>query len=78
MTRDRVENLKEPIVSEQGLSNLMHEERHFDPPEGLASNANVTADVYEEADQDRVAFWGRQAERISCSSDAVPSFITEL
>jgi acetyl-CoA synthetase len=48
-----------------GLSNLMHEERHFDPPEELAKNANVKADVYEEADKDRVAFWGKQAERIS-------------
>jgi acetyl-CoA synthetase len=47
------------------LSNLMHEERHFDPPEELAKNANVTAAAYEEADQDRVAFWGKQAERIS-------------
>jgi acetyl-CoA synthetase len=52
-------------VSEQGLSNLMHEERHFDPPEELAKNANVKADVYDEAAKDPVAFWGKQAERIS-------------
>jgi acetyl-CoA synthetase len=53
-------------VSEKtGLSNLMHEERHFDPPEELAKNANVKADAYEEADRDRLAFWGKQAERIS-------------
>jgi acetyl-CoA synthetase len=52
-------------VSEQGLSNLMHEERHFDPPEEFAANANVTAEVYEEADRDRPAFWGKQAERIT-------------
>jgi acetyl-CoA synthetase len=51
-------------VSDEALSNLLHEERHFDPPEELAKNANVKADVYDEADQDRVAFWGRQAERI--------------
>src|SRR3954452_9601523 len=43
----------------------MHEQRHFDPPEELAKNANVKADVYDEADKDRVAFWGKQAERIS-------------
>jgi acetyl-CoA synthetase len=48
-----------------GLSNLMHEERRFDPPEDLAANANVKADVYEEADRDRLAFWGKQAERIT-------------
>ena len=52
-------------MSEQGLSNLMHEERHFDPPEEFAKNANVKAEVYEEADRDRPAFWGKQAERIS-------------
>jgi acetyl-CoA synthetase len=52
-------------VSEQGLSNLMHEERHFDPPEELARNANVTAEAYAEADKDRLAFWGEQAERIT-------------
>ena len=43
----------------------MHEERHFDPPEELAKNANVKADAYDEADKDRLAFWGKQAERIS-------------
>ena len=52
-------------MSEQGLSNLLHEERHFDPPKELAENANVKADVYEEADRDPLAFWGKQAERIS-------------
>jgi acetyl-CoA synthetase len=52
-------------VSEQGLSNLMHEERRFEPPEELAAHANVTAEAYAEADADRLAFWGKQAERIS-------------
>ena len=47
------------------LSNLMHEERHFDPPEDLARNANEKADAYAEAEKDRLAFWGKQAERIS-------------
>src|SRR6476659_9650107 len=43
----------------------MHEERHFDPPDELAKNANAKADAYDEADADRLAFWGKQAERIS-------------
>ncbi|HEX5561946.1 MAG TPA: acetate--CoA ligase [Nocardioidaceae bacterium] len=43
----------------------MHEQRHFEPPEELARNANVTAEVYEEADRDPVAFWGKQAERLT-------------
>ncbi len=52
-------------MSEQGMTNLMHEERHFDPPEEFAKNANVKADAYEEAERDRLAFWGKQAERIT-------------
>ena len=31
-------------MSDETLSNLSHEERHFDPPKELAENANVTAD----------------------------------
>ncbi len=55
----------EQAPNEQALSNLMHEQRHFEPPEELARNANVTAEVYEEADRDPVAFWGKQAERLT-------------
>ena len=47
------------------LSNLLHETRHFDPPAELAKHANVTADAYAEADKDRLAFWAKQAERIT-------------
>jgi acetyl-CoA synthetase len=54
-------------VSEQSetLSNLMHEERRFEPPADLAANANVKADAYAEADADRLAFWEKAAERLS-------------
>jgi acetyl-CoA synthetase len=54
-------------VSTDAISNLSHEDRHFDPPEELARDANVKADVYDEAARDRLAFWGKQAERISWS-----------
>src|SRR3954470_13905737 len=47
------------------LSNLSHEDRHFDPPADFAAAANVKADAYEEADADRLAFWAKQAERLS-------------
>jgi acetyl-CoA synthetase len=47
------------------LSNLLHEERRFPPPAAFAENANVKADAYEEADRDRLAFWEKQAERLS-------------
>ncbi len=52
-------------MSEPGLSNLMHEERRFEPPADLAAAANVKADVYERAKADRLGFWAEQAERIS-------------
>jgi len=48
----------------EALSNLLHENRRFEPPEDLAANANVKADVYDEAAADRLAFWEKAAERL--------------
>jgi acetyl-CoA synthetase len=47
------------------LSNLLHEERRFPPPEAFAAAANVTASAYEEAAADRLGFWATQAGRLS-------------
>ncbi|MFB7109641.1 acetyl-coenzyme A synthetase N-terminal domain-containing protein, partial [Streptomyces sp. NPDC056291] len=47
------------------LSNLLKEERRFAPPAGLAANANVTADAYEQAKADRLGFWAEQARRLT-------------
>jgi acetyl-CoA synthetase len=47
------------------LENLSYEERRFPPPEQFVAHANVSADVYAEADADRLAFWAKQAERLS-------------
>ncbi|MGA8113428.1 MAG: acetate--CoA ligase [Actinocatenispora sp.] len=47
------------------LSNLLHETRRFDPPAGLAADANVTADAYQRAADDRLGFWADAAERLS-------------
>ncbi|GAA1586947.1 acetate--CoA ligase [Actinoplanes couchii] len=47
------------------LENLYSEKRQFPPPADLAANANVKADAYEEAASDRLAFWAKQAERLS-------------
>jgi acetyl-CoA synthetase len=52
-------------VSNENLSNLMNETRRFDPPEELAAHANVTARDYDEAEEDRLAFWAKQADRIT-------------
>ncbi|MGH3384183.1 MAG: acetate--CoA ligase [Nocardioidaceae bacterium] len=46
----------------------MHEERRFEPPADLAANANVTEAEYAQADEDRLAFWGEQAKRLSWDS----------
>jgi len=52
-------------VSDDALSNLMHEERRFAPPVELAAAANVTAETYAEAEADFEGFWAKQAERVS-------------
>ncbi|RFU22290.1 acetate--CoA ligase [Geodermatophilus marinus] len=39
--------------------------RRFAPPEELAAQANVGPDTYAEAARDRLAFWARQAERLT-------------
>ena len=46
------------------LSNLMHEERRFEPPAEIAENANLTEEAYDRAASDREAFWAEQAERL--------------
>ncbi|MBS2962767.1 acetate--CoA ligase [Actinocrinis puniceicyclus] len=52
-------------MSNETLSNLLNEERRFEPPAQLAAAANVTADAYARADEDRLAFWEAQANRLS-------------
>jgi acetyl-CoA synthetase len=52
-------------VSQETLSNLLHENRRFEPPADLAAQANVKADAYDDADADRLAFWKQAAERLS-------------
>jgi acetyl-CoA synthetase len=52
-------------VSHETLSNLLHENRRFEPPADLAASANVKADAYDEAERDPVAFWEKAAERLT-------------
>ncbi|SFI72294.1 acetyl-coenzyme A synthetase [Streptosporangium canum] len=53
--------------TQETLSNLLHETRRFAPPADLAAAANVTAEAYAEAEQDRLAFWEKQADRLTWS-----------
>jgi acetyl-CoA synthetase len=52
-------------VSQETLSNLLNETRRFVPPPELAASANVTAEAYDEAAADRLAFWAKQADRLT-------------
>ena len=48
----------------------MHEERRFAPSEEMAAGAVATADLYEQASADRLAFWAAQArDLVSWSTD---------
>jgi acetyl-CoA synthetase len=52
-------------VTDETLSNLLRENRRFEPPADLAKSANITAEAYDRAKADRLAFWAEQADRLS-------------
>ncbi|MFM1787333.1 MAG: hypothetical protein RL228_1283 [Actinomycetota bacterium] len=52
-------------MSEETLSNLLQENRTFEPPAELAKNANAKAEMFAEAKADRLAFWDKQADRLT-------------
>ena len=49
--------------SSEALSNLLHEERTFEPGEEFVAQANAGAELFEQAQADREAFWAEQARR---------------
>jgi acetyl-CoA synthetase len=53
------------VSDDQTVSNLLHENRRFEPPAELAASANVKAEAYAEAADDREAFWAKAAERLT-------------
>ncbi|MER5970282.1 acetate--CoA ligase [Streptomyces sp. NPDC002055] len=56
-------------MSNESLANLLKEDRRFEPPADLAAGANVTAEAYEEAGADRLAFWAEQARRLTWATE---------
>ncbi len=46
------------------LDTLLSEQRRFPPPAAFAAQANATADLYEQARRDRLAFWEAQARAL--------------
>ncbi len=51
-------------MADETLSNLMQENRRFEPPAELAEHANVKEEAYARADADPEAFWAEAAERL--------------
>ena len=48
-------------MSHEALENLLREDRAFPPSAEFAAQANATAELYEQAKADRLAFWDKQA-----------------
>jgi acetyl-CoA synthetase len=53
------------MMMNEALSNLLHETRTFPAPVDFAANANATAQTYESAAADRVAYWEQEARRLN-------------
>ena len=51
-------------MADETLSNLMQENRRFEPPTELAENANVKEEAYNRAESDPEAFWAEAAEHL--------------
>ena len=48
-------------MTSDSLSNLLSESRTFPPSADFTSQANAKAEMYDEAERDRLAFWEKQA-----------------
>ena len=53
----------------EAFENLLRETREFPPPAEFAANANVTAEAYDAAAADRLAFWEQQARRLDWATE---------
>ena len=51
-------------MTEDSLSNLSHETRTFAPSAEFAAQANAKANLYDEAEADRLGFWDKQAKNL--------------
>ncbi|MGH8874053.1 MAG: acetate--CoA ligase [Acidimicrobiia bacterium] len=54
------------MTTPRAIENLLREDRTFSPPPELAAQANAQAGIHDEAEEDYLAFWKKQAlERVS-------------
>jgi acetyl-CoA synthetase len=56
--------LSEQTQTSETLSNLLTEDRRFEPPADLVADANVTEEAYARAEADPEAYWAEAAERL--------------
>ena len=56
-------------MSNEALENLLHEHRVFPPTPAFSAQANATAQMYDAAAQDRLAFWAEQARYLTWAED---------
>jgi acetyl-CoA synthetase len=56
-------------VDNEALENLLAETREFPPTAAFAAQANATAAMYDEAAEDRLAFWAKQARMLKWETD---------
>ncbi len=57
-------------MASEAISDLLHEERRFPPPETFKRDALIRdAEIYDEANADREGFWARQAQALDWAQD---------
>ena len=57
-------------MASEAISDLLHEERRFPPPETFKRDALIRdAEIYDEANADREGFWARQAQELDWAQD---------
>ena len=57
------------------IENLLEENRKFSPSESLTKNANATSSWFQEANENRLEFWKKQAlERITWFKETTAEF----
>jgi acetyl-CoA synthetase len=64
---NNVQGVTSSVMSQdhESLENLLSEEREFPPTAEFAAQANATADLYDLAEKDRLAFWDQQAKALT-------------
>ncbi|SDK31088.1 acetyl-CoA synthetase [Actinopolyspora mzabensis] len=61
--------MSQPDGQSNTLDNLLEENRTFPPAADFAAQANVTAELYDRAAEDRLGFWAEQARRLQWDSE---------